>query len=437
MRKTLLTFSVLTLVVTFCTRQAHNIKPESVTFTIQRHGVQLTPQDAQAVIAKGIAILSKSSVPTQVSINFDGNVTDGGGTGIINDCDAMNALLGTKGVSLHVVKEIHCCGGVQGGDIVGCSGPNLPIVARPINISTEMSILKLRAVQWMHEFGHNRRLCHRRGEGAPLMYDTPSSGNTDVDQCEHDAFLNPASTGTCVSCSGPQPSRLSAPDFIRQNFIEGIPYEQGSSYTAADVPGLIDMLSQDCEQINCGNIVTVLGMIGDSRAFIPLKSFLERDTGLISLDVYSAKINVPIALGYLLARTNDPNVMLYLKEGRDPSAWSAKIKWHSASFQDDAARNAHLTTMTILGLGLSGRVEGRTDLQNLLTDLQLDAKSVHDSNQPGLGKNANDTKILPAKFEDRIIQVLTEAVEINKRVEVGGLINYYRESRKKQLGFNP
>jgi|SRR3984885_8039858 len=98
-------------------------------------------------------------------------------------------------VDVHIFDSITCCSGPD-TNFVGCSGTVLPTaVLAPQNTPT------LRAVQWLHELGHNRGLKHRNENGA-LMYETPTSGFRKLDDCEYQGFLSANPGVDCRNKSG-------------------------------------------------------------------------------------------------------------------------------------------------------------------------------------------------------------------------------------------
>jgi len=170
--------------------------PAPITLTIKTHGVQLTQQDATAIINESRSFLP--GLPLSL-----GSISDAGGPSIIQTCKDMDALLADKNADVHVVQSIRCCGGSVGQDIGGCSGLNLPIVVLDPNQSGSVP---LRAVQWMHELGHRKGLGHSTTPGA-LMLEKPGAGNTGTTACELNAFLGlPAAA--CTSSIGQQSSHV-------------------------------------------------------------------------------------------------------------------------------------------------------------------------------------------------------------------------------------
>ena len=208
-------------------------------------------------------------------------------------------------------------------------------------------------------------------------------------------------------------------------------------YTRKEFMELRDLLKNPSEHAHWSAAIAVLGMTGDPDAFNILVNFLERDAGSISHEVYATKLDTLITLGYLLHKTHNPNILTYMKKGLHPSSWSSKIKWKGPVNDDGAARNAHLATMTILGLALSGQVKALTALQNRLDELNMrkHVRSCSTCSRYNTRTAGSDNES-SGKFEAGTVDVLKEAIQVNQHVSKDGLLKYYRESELKQLGFN-
>ncbi|HEY2170094.1 MAG TPA: hypothetical protein VGJ30_10760, partial [Candidatus Angelobacter sp.] len=326
----------------------------------------------------------------------------------------------------------HSCGGEKPG-ILGCSGPGKPIIVME-GIGPDSA-----AVLWMHELGHNKGLCHRDDSFA-LMAPTIVVTNKTVNQYEHGVFEDIVKPSECVE-KKKKPRAIGAIEFVNKIFIEGVPYEQASRYTVDDVPPLLKLLDKQGKQRSRLNVIAVLGIIGDRQAWKPIKNALERGSGELSRQNYAAKLAVPLSLGYLLAKGHDPHdqeILEYLNTGLKPHEWSTRVHWRQSHDQSDQARNAHLTMLTILGLGISGRIEALTALQTLYD--QLLAMQAANSHRASLSKTDEATKSNRAgglnEYEPGTLSILKAAIRTNKRVHEDGLVKYYRDSELEQLGFN-
>lgn len=206
-----------------------------------------------------------------------------------------------------------------------------------------------------------------------------------------------------------------APDirtFVHQVYIEGVPYEEVARFDPATaVPILLDMLADPKEEEYWPNIVVTLGMLGDQRALDPLIQFLKQDaTGPLSHPHYTAKTSVVMALGYLVNKSGSEKALEFLIESADPEIWTRRgIKWSSPYHSTEIERNRQLTTMSILGMGLSGHPKAAKLLRSL--------RQVPASPQ---------AKSLRAQIPG-VDDVLKEALEANEKIAKRGMADYYRQ----------
>jgi hypothetical protein len=183
------------------------VPPSPLSFTIVSHGVNFTSADANKVLEQEQRILTKRSIMVPLQLNGDVTIA-----GAITTCDDIKALMKPQpdnNHEIHVVKSIPCCGPPTNATIVGCSGTKMPLIVT-MDEATDQGTLRLRAVQWLHELGHHRGLCHSIGISA-LMSGAPLTvGNTRIDQCVQAAFTGDPIDPSCTqSCSGLQQSGVS------------------------------------------------------------------------------------------------------------------------------------------------------------------------------------------------------------------------------------
>ncbi len=155
-------------------------------------------------------------------------------------------------------------------------------------------------------------------------------------------------------------------DFVRQIFVEGVPYEEAVKFDASNVPTLVEMLRNPEEKSYWANIVVVLGMIGGEQGINPLINFIEDDSITMTRDTYAAKTSAIMSLGYVLNQTGSQRVLDYLVNGLRPTNWTERNAEGIAPFQASIAeRNVDFGKHAILGLALSGRPEAAAALQSL------------------------------------------------------------------------
>lgn len=201
--------------------------------------------------------------------------------------------------------------------------------------------------------------------------------------------------------------------FIHQIHMEGVPYEEAARFDPVDaVPTLLDMLADPNEEPYWPNVVITLGMLGDARAVEPLIEFLGKDTGKqLSRSHYIAKTGVVMALGYLINKKENQKALAYLQDSVKPEIWAKrKVSWASPYHANLDDRNNQLSKMAILGLALSGHPSARETLQAL--------------QRPGISQ-------ADRKFQSRVGNVISEALNEHDKIAREGLINYDAKRRSK------
>jgi hypothetical protein len=202
--------------------------------------------------------------------------------------------------------------------------------------------------------------------------------------------------------------------FVRPIYFEGLPTDKALSFGGDSVPLLLDMLGDPLEQASWGNIVVLLGMIGDPRAVDPLIGFLEQPgTGDLSRSHYKAKTAVLPALGYLLNKQpTNQTALAYLQDSRDPTFWGKRqLGWNLAPSQGGgSARDLRLTEMAIMGLALSGHPTAKNALQSL---------------QAGMVPGA-------VPYQKQIAPMLGEAMKAHGVIAQNGIKGYYQAEAAKR-----
>jgi len=185
--------STLFLIPLLTAHGAADTAARSVSFPVRTHGVQLTKTELQEVLNIAQDKLAHRGVNISLepdSDSFSGdNVIDKGPiifeTGDVDGCKTIENFLKNNPGVVHIVSEIPCCGGVKQG-VVGCSGLNLAMLVLPPH---QQEDVQLRAVEWMHELGHNKGLCHSQCSTNALMTPNPLGvKDTELDSCEQSVF---------------------------------------------------------------------------------------------------------------------------------------------------------------------------------------------------------------------------------------------------------
>lgn len=222
--------------------------------------------------------------------------------------------------SINVVSQILECGPhvvVGGQSFGGCTTVgSVPVTVVP-------STLQTRPVLWLHELGHSQGLGDR-------CRDESCAGNVMA------GILNASNTrlsgGECQAMFAPQHFRIRITDELHGDPVRTVrqllelrwnhdmPVEALTALTPAQVDTVRDILRRRPAQ-GFANAVLALGLTGAAADAPLIRSVLEASAlrdGSIAFDVVDAKLNVPVALGYLANRTGDSGTIDRLAELRDP-----------------------------------------------------------------------------------------------------------------------
>ncbi len=283
--------------------------------------------------------------------------------GNIDTSAELASILNRPGGGAYVVNEINYCGGPPspGFTILGCASGGTPIVV------VRRSSLQVEGILWTHEYGHVKGLGHR-DEAGNVMHSVIDTDHTMVRDFQCRNYQQPALAG---GQQGPQPAgQQDQPvpilEFIRRQFIHGVPYDEAARYTSADVPLLLTQLERPAEGVYLPTVVGTLGVIGDPRAVQPLIAFVERGTGRISDELYGAKKAALLALGHITNKSPSPQAVDYLTRGLDPAHWNSVLRWQLPYDAPAGTRNWQMVKASAWGLGVSGKPEGARPLQSAL-----------------------------------------------------------------------
>jgi len=208
-----------------------------------------------------------------------------------------------------------------------------------------------------------------------------------------------------VGGSGP----MEISDFVKQVFVEGLPYDKANQYDASVVPELLEILEDPEREAHWANVVIVLGVIGDERAVEPLLAFIEKGVeGQMSYRHHVARDGALVGLGYLVNKTGNEKALNYLKAGVIPETWEAKKITGIASYESSTAeRNENLSKRAIVSLGLSGNPSAAEALRLLQKPMDAETKKA---------------------FQSQISGLVSQALKDNEKISNKGLSAYYREA---------
>lgn len=368
----------------------------------------LTNAEADSILASATTVLKVNDgagdVACNVTLSRNGAVgTFSQGDGSIDSPSEFTSLIALPG-NIKVVIAINYCGKFI-PNVIGCA----PVPGR------SLAVVRYTAAQegilWAHEFGHNKGLNHRNDANA-VMHETIESTHVAVNTVECNAYKTPllSIARNIFQIDGDLPSSITGTmdikKFVRLRFIHGVPYELAVKYSSEDVPKLVAMLKDRSEEPYWANIVTVLGIIGDERAFDAMVEFIERDREDISAAHYRAKTVAVMSLGYLINKTGNKKAIDYLRRGVEPEIWATRLGSNITLYHSNIAeRNNDLAKYAILGLALSGNSEAARALQSLQGRTSIKAQQ---------------------KFRIQISNLVAEALKEHKKITRQGLANYYK-----------
>jgi hypothetical protein len=243
--------------------------------------------------------------------------------------------------------------------------------------------------------------------------------------------------------SGMMPASAARPEpvqfFVRKGFFEGVPYNQAKLYSDDDVPELERLLQDPAAEDTWRNVVGTLGAIGTERARDVLITYLFTDPkGRLSPAAYIAKSDVPVALGWLVHKSDDREALELLINATNGNWWMAQgIDWSTPIHRSREDLITSLVTKAIIGLTLSGTEEAEIRLVQLRGQLDPDARAAALSRgeraamteRLGSDAVASVTSVSPATRE-AVLQsggdrFLAAQVQELRAVQAGGLDRYY------------
>ncbi len=301
----------------------------------------------------------------------DGSITVNSAPNVINSQADFNAVIGAPGYA-KVVTAINWCGSLA-PNIIGCApvpGDSFAVVRFTGNQE---------GILWAHEFGHTVGLSHTTSVNR-VMRGTINLANDEVTSDECASFVskyNPdwpnapqieagdSRRAAALAALGHRPAKGASIDgllahehgeapadvaaFVQRTYIHGTPMLDALAYRGSDAARQLEaMLADPAESAHRGNIVAVLGAVGDARSATVLREFL---LARAHLEPDGAEQRVLTAalmgLGYLAHSVQDGTALSTLVQAADPSFWG------DTAAAESLARAAHL------GLALSGRAQAR------------------------------------------------------------------------------
>lgn len=213
-------------------------------------------------------------------------------------------------------------------------------------------------------------------------------------------------------------------EFVGQQFVHGVPYEDVVAYGPAVVPELIAVLRDPQREAHWANAAVMLAMIGDPQGVDAVLAFV-REPGPGALTPYRewARGNAVLALGYAANGGRNGAALRYLEEGIEPGAWARRgvrgaqarprAPMADADYEEEDggfSADAWLTNQAVVGLALSGAPEARRALERL---------------RAAPGRPAHETARLDALLSE------------HAKVAQAGLVGYDRARQQRPEHVNP
>ncbi|MBM4268229.1 MAG: hypothetical protein FJ144_16725 [Deltaproteobacteria bacterium] len=172
----------------------------------------------------------------------------------------------------------------------------------------------------------------------------------------------------------------------------------------SDVPALLEMLRDPSMARYRPNIVLTLGAVGDPAAKDPLLELVKNPGSLTPPATFRDQTEATKALGYLLNKTNDAEILNFLvaRAKMDVAAATGGLAASMSPSQQQMARVA------ILALGLSGTDQARSALSSMSTRVQA-----------AIGPGG------PSPSEEGVDDVVSQALKDNREIKQEGLEKYY------------
>ncbi len=296
-----------------------------------------------------------------------------------------------SGFSVNVVSQVQECGGfvvARGQSFAGCTNiGSFPVAVIPSN-------QQMRPLLWLHELGHSQGLsdrCDDRPNGCRSNIGWVMAGVLDrrnvkigSDECRRldgeQNFPILVQTDTTIENS--------VDDILAQDWNHAMPVLNILALDEEDKARLRDVL-KGTDTTLWANAVLALGLVGNEEDGAAILSVLDSpilsvdpaaEQGEVDFAVIDAKLNVPIALGYLANRTQSAEAINELAQLVAPVRNTPLFD----GFVDQDAANeyaAALARNVAVGLALSDMTA--TDAANLRS------RDVFDSNFRGANRSSS------------------------------------------------
>ena len=217
--------------------------------------------------------------------------------------------LRNSGYSVNIVVQIQYCSGfvaAQGQSFSGCTRRgSRPITLKRTGASKE-------AYLWLHEIGHSQGLIDRpQTEEGWVMRGLLYESNNKVSSEECDAFLGEQNFPILeVANDG-----LAFEELLKSQWSHEFPYEQIQALNEDEVQRVRDAIVNK-DYAAWPNAVLILGLRGNTSD-LELFEFVINERSE-DYDVIDAKVNVPIALGYMAVQNASTEILDLINRFENP-----------------------------------------------------------------------------------------------------------------------
>ncbi len=290
-------------------------------------GAAITEQDARDIIQGMNVLLAQQGYCECLVAEFELKSAPQAmmGTPASVDTRADFDAFRTSGVTVNLVEAIDWCGGYN-PPALGCAAPGGPVVLERTSPQP--------ALAWLHEFGHAQGLSWSSHNGqahnpqsGTLMFSRLGGGRIDAVECS--ALTQPSGVAgyktlsgaarACIS-SPPTPGPAALEDLLAAVWIHGVPYDEVTDLGEEGLTRVRDVLQSSVYDL-WPNSVLALGVLGTGEDLKILEMILA--SAAQDQSAVRAKLNVPIAVGYLAARNQDGQATDFITSHFTPKAAEA------------------------------------------------------------------------------------------------------------------
>lgn len=261
---------------------------------------------------------------------------------------------------VRVVNAIRWCGSPT-STTIGCAyTPGSCMVVVRYNSTMEGAL-------WAHEFGHSKGLPHRDVSDA-IMHSTIDTTRKmfSAGECSRIRQLGfVRQSGPPYTGSKRLATQLPVGEFVRQTFVNGMPYDEGRLYSVSEVSTVVGILQNKTESTHWANVANLIGIVAPSNAYQTLQQFIfSPSSGVLPIDEFNGRAAAVMAMGYIIKANGSSAARAFLEKHSIASNWST-VQWKAPYHNSNSERDADLAEVAVLGLSLAADDAAISALQRL------------------------------------------------------------------------